>query len=219
MIIVPHFGGWGNVPLARADDFRPIISGIECYLQARGLRTIVAPYRRVPVPFPESPRLDIQLGILTEMFGLHRTRARQFAVLLETIAFQNPDVRFILVGQSNGAIIVDEVMGLLPYQLMHRVFAVVAGFPFWRSASGRENVLYLNNDGHDHLVEGDLGEIIGVVLERFYQRLGRVIGLQSGDIDRVWYIPGHDYRWEVVAPAVTSFLDRQLIRAPVQFCR
>ncbi|MCX7732820.1 MAG: hypothetical protein N2248_06625 [candidate division WOR-3 bacterium] len=208
VVLVLHFGGWGNVPLALAGEFVPLVSGVERYFQIHGFRTLVASYRRAPADFPDAPDLGVQLAVVTEMFGFHKTRVRRFAVLLETLAVKNPDVHFILLGQSNGAIFVDEAIKLLSSRFANRVAGIVAGMPFWKNASGCENILYLDNEGNDELTKGEVGEIFGTVLQRLYQRMAAVLGLRIGRYERIWYLPSHDYDWQQVEPAVTAFLDR-----------
>lgn len=213
-----HFGGWGNVPLVLASEFAPLVMGVERYFQSHGFRTLVTSYRRAPADFPNAPDLGAQLAVITEMFGLHKTRVRRFAMLLETLARKNPDVYFILLGQSNGAIFVDEAIKLLGSRFGNRVVGIVAGMPFWKNVSGCENILYLDNEGEDQLTEGDVGEIFGTVLQRLYQRVAAAFGLSISN-DRVWYLPGHNYEWKQVEPKVTAFLDRLQFKKSKTFIR
>ncbi|MEO0009197.1 MAG: hypothetical protein ABIK51_01590 [candidate division WOR-3 bacterium] len=214
VVLVVHFGGWGNVPLILASEFVPLVSGVERYFQIHGFRTLIASYHRAPADFPDAPDLGVQLAVVTEMFGFHKTRARRFAVLLETLAEKNPDVYFILLGQSNGAIFVDDAIKLLSSRFDRRVAGIVVGMPFWKHASGCENILYLDNDGDDALTTGEVGEIFGTVLQRFYQRMAAAFGFRIREYERIWYLPGHDYEWQRVEPAVTAFLDRLPLKKP-----
>ncbi len=214
VVLVVHFGGWGNVPLMLASEFLPLVLGVERYFQMRGYRTLVASYRRAPADFPGAPDLGVQLAVVTEMLGLHRSRVRRFAVLLETLAVKNPDVYFILLGQSNGAIFVDDAINLLSSRFDQRVAGIVAGMPFWKDFSGCENILYLDNEGNDELTKGEVGEIFGQVLLRLYQRMAAVLGFRIPGYKRIWYLPGHDYEWERVEPEVTAFLDRLPLKKP-----
>ena len=46
VIIIFNSGGWGNTPLEKAEDFAPIIEGIQEILKEWGYNSLVIPYTR-----------------------------------------------------------------------------------------------------------------------------------------------------------------------------
>ena len=46
IVIIFNSGGWGNTPLEKAEDFAPIIEGIEKTLRDFGYNSLVIPYNR-----------------------------------------------------------------------------------------------------------------------------------------------------------------------------
>ena len=51
VVIVFNSGGWGNTPLNQADDFRPVIEGIQKTLKDLGYNSVVIPYERTKESF------------------------------------------------------------------------------------------------------------------------------------------------------------------------
>ena len=51
VIIIFNSGGWGNTPLEKAEDFAPIIEGIEKTLKDWGYNSLVIPYIRTKDDF------------------------------------------------------------------------------------------------------------------------------------------------------------------------
>lgn len=210
-MIVPNFGGWGNVPLNKAKDLEPLIVGLQRYFDSCGLRTIIAPYRRAPAVFPEAPEFNVQLAVITEMLGFHRTRAHRLASMIETLAIHNPEVKFLLIGLSNGAAFVDDAMELLSSRFEGQVAAVAIGAPFWQDIFIGDDILHLDNEGNDPLTQGRLEELFGVSLSGLVQMFNRLMNGRVSRFEEAWHIPNHDYHWEKIRPMVIDFINRQLL--------
>ncbi|MGQ9708058.1 MAG: hypothetical protein ACUVUR_04205 [bacterium] len=212
VVIVPCFGGWGNVPLEQAQDLTPILGAIQAYLDSNGLRSVVAPYRRAPADFPSAPSFGVQLAVITEMLGFHKTRAYRFAVELETLIARSPRVKWLLIGISNGADFVDKTMEVISLPAFNRVVAIEIGVPFWRHVCNYDNILYLDNGGTDPLVTGELEIVFFSVFKGLLNFLSRGFNGDRCSFERIWHIPSHDYSWTNIMPAVIAFFDQQLFR-------
>ncbi len=211
IVIVPNFGGWGNVPLSQARDLEPIITGVQQYLDSCGWRTIVAPYRRAPAVFPQVPECRVQLGVITEMLGLHHTRARRFVNVLEAVARQNPKVKFLLIGLSNGATFVDKTVELMSSRFDRQVAAVAIGIPFWSSICMSDNIIHLDNGGGDPLTQGQVEELVGATVAGLFLQFTDLISGRKTRFEDVWQIPDHFYRWEEMRLAVVNFINHWLV--------
>lgn len=211
VVIIPCFGGWGNVPLQQAQDLKPIIEGIQAYLDSNGIKPIVSPHRRAPAHFPSPPSLNIQLAMITEMLGIHKTRARRFAADLETLCAKNPQVKWLLIGLSNGADFVDKTMELISPTTSARVFAIEIAVPFWRGVCNYENILRFDNNGKDPLPNGELEEVFFAALKAGINFLSSAVNGEWRGWERAWHIPAHDYHWENIGPAVRAFLQKHLV--------
>uniref|UniRef100_A0A7C4GDA7 Alpha/beta hydrolase n=1 Tax=candidate division WOR-3 bacterium TaxID=2052148 RepID=A0A7C4GDA7_UNCW3 len=208
VLVVANLGGWGRVPVEDARDLSPILGGIHSYLQSRGLRTVQTVYRR------GEAGLCADISILGEAFGFHHTRARRLALELCRLREARPRLVVLLVGLSNGATFVDQVMDQFEPGDDCRILAIEIAPPFWRSTLGRANVLRLDNDGLDPLPAGELGMLIGAtvggVLRYSVERAtGRILRFEE-----VFHVPGHDYSWPEVEAQVVGFLTSQLPKLP-----
>lgn len=212
VVLVLCFGGWGNVPLEQARDLIPVIEGIQEYLDSNGLKSVVVCYRRAPAEFPAPPSLGVQLAVITEMLGFHKTRAHRFARELETLAARNPRVKWLLIGLSNGGDFVDKTMEVTSPAILNRVMAIEIGVPFWRGVCNDAQILRLDNEGEDPLTNGELELVFFSVFKGLLNFLSEGFRGEWRGFERVWHIPAHDYSWSRVEPAVRAFLDRQLIR-------
>jgi hypothetical protein len=212
IVIVPNFGGWGNVPLNQAIDLEPVISGVQQYLESLGLQTIVAPYRRVPAIFPEEPDFDIKLAVITEMLGLHHTRARHFARILETLALENSNTKFLLLGLSNGAGFIDNTMEYIAPVVEDRVAAVAIGIPFWHSRYVNDNIIHLDNGGNDPVTQGKVEDLFGEALRTIFLKFYNLVNGRAPKWEEGWRISGHEYKWEEIRPVVIHFINHRLLK-------
>ncbi len=209
--IVVNFGGWGNVPMHLAADLKPTVDGIRYYLESRGLRTMVLIYRRARPDVRDQISFESQVAVITELLGLHQTRARRFAAEVETVAAANLQTKFILIGLSNGGGFVDNTMALLSPKLRKQIVGVTIGVPFWRGVCEDSSILHIaNNSGTDPLASGEVEELLASLITGFFNLVWQRIKGKELRFQEVWHIQGHNYEWQSIKPVVSEFLDWRL---------
>lgn len=212
VIIITNRGGWGNFPLEKSPDILPVVKGIQDYLLQVGLSSIIINYHRAPVD-PFSPGTDCltRLKTIAEMLDLHHSQARCLVHQIESLAGMNSQLKFILIGISNGALFANQVMELLPAQLAKRTFSIELGPPFWHRQLRGKNNLILDNEGTDPLTTGEVETILASFLGGLGTFFTRWLLGKNSRLEECWHIPYHDYPWEKVQSTVTDFLRRQVI--------
>ncbi|MCP6718421.1 MAG: hypothetical protein KJI70_02685, partial [Patescibacteria group bacterium] len=145
VVIVFNSGGWGNTPLDQADDFRPIIEGIQKTLKDLGYDSVVVPYERTKESF-----FGIIEG-LKETFTLFQKQSQKLAIEIEDFIANNPENKVIITGLSNGGAFTDKVMEKISEDKRNNVFAIEVGTPFWEDVLDSGSVLLLDNQGKDPL--------------------------------------------------------------------
>lgn len=204
VIIIFSSGGWGTTSAEQADDFSPVLSGIQSTLKQWGLDSMVVSYSRTR---------DGVLGRMTglkEMVSSYKVTSQSLASLVSQIEVKYPDKRIILTGLSNGGAFVEETMKRL--QSSPNVCALVAGVPFWHHDQKLVNILELNNGGTDSLSQGRVGQVLLAVAQTPIRWIVARISDQTLSLARALEVPGHSYRWstESVGPVVVDFLRTQL---------
>lgn len=208
MLVIVNLGGWGRVPVEAARDISPVLQEIQQRLRVRGLKTAQTVFRR------GETGLFGDLSVLSEAVGFHHTWARRLALDLCQLRQARPGLSILLVGLSNGATFVDQVMDQLEPGDDYRIHAIEIAPPFWRSTVDRTNVLRLDNDGLDPLPAGELGILFGASLAGVFRYgLERLRG-RVPRFEEVFHVPGHDYYWPSVEAGISAFLDRQLTSLP-----
>ncbi len=215
VVVVLNFGGWGNVPVNRAEDLLPTVRGVSDCLKEEGLNLVMVPYYRAPVRSGDfgttTPDLNGALVYIAEILGLHRTASRRFAAEIETLAVQNPGPVFLLLGLSLGSVFVDRVMTFLSPEVEKRVFAIELGAPFWHGRCRSGNILHIDNGGADPLSTGDLGIMMGSLFAGMAKFIFANLSADEGRFEKFWRIPAHEYSWPQIKPAVTAFLKARLL--------
>ncbi len=213
VVIVANLGGWGNVALEKSDDILPTIQAVQAYFETCGLSSKVVIYRRAPAKPPATtPKSDVEWRILTEMFGFHHTGSRQFAKKMESLATNNPEVQFILIGISNGATFIDQTMQFISPAIANQVIAIEVGVPFWRGIYNSENILRFDNEGADPLTRGEMDILVATLVKGAFNLFRKFLAGRSARWNQVWQIPEHGYSWERIGPTVRAFLNRHLIQ-------
>lgn len=208
VLIIVNLGGWGRVPVEAARDLFPVLCEIHSNLQARGLRTERVVFRR------GETGLRADLSVLGEAFGFHHVWARKLAYDLCRLREARPQLSFLLVGLSNGATFVDQVMDQFEPGDDYRIHAIEIAPPFWRTTLDRRNMLRLDNDGLDPLPAGELGILLGAAVAGLWRYGVERASGRASQFEEVFHVPGHDYSWSVIADEVIAFLDRQLPGSP-----
>jgi predicted esterase len=190
VLVIFNSGGWGNTPLDEADDFAPIIQGIEETLSTLGYDSIVAPYERTKNGF--SGKIEGAREFLTSFPSQSKKLAHQIEYFLD----DNPESKIIIAGFSSGGAFVDRVMENISSEKMQNVLAIEVGVPFWEEPLNHKNVLLLNNEGYDPLAEKEIKTLLLSLLKAPFKWISyRFLG-RSISFSRALHIPGHDYFWD-----------------------
>ncbi len=204
IIVVFNSGGWGNTPLNEAQDFSPIIQGIQDTVSQWGYSSIVVPYERTEDSF---------LGKISgakETFQLFRKQAESFSQDINDFLRRNPGKKIIIAGLCNGGIFTNRVMENISNGIEDRVYAVEVGVPFWEKTSNSDNILIVNNAEEDPLSRGEAKTLFSTFFKGMSKwSLAQISGENAG-IAQFFYMPGHQYSWPEVQPEVVSFLERKL---------
>lgn len=187
VIIIFNSGGWGDTPLEEAEDFAPIISGIQAKLGEWGYNSVVIPYTRTKDDFWG------RLAGARALFNSFEKSANDLAGKVEFLERKMPDKKIILAGLSNGATLVNETCKKISGDFKESVYALAVGAPFWSSKAKSENILQLDNNGKDSLAAGNMKELIA----SFFK------GEKAS---------GHYYSWESaeVGSQIVAFLENKL---------
>jgi len=206
VFIIFNSGGWGNTPLQDAEDFAPIIEGVQETLNEWGLNSIVVPYIRTK---------DNLLGKITAAKDMSRSfqyQSNELAKEIEEFLEQNPGKKIIMAGLSNGAAFVDETMEKLPLKTKNTVFAIETGIPFWKKPFNSENILRLDNKGKDALSEGEIKTLFSVLLKAPFKWFSAKISGDDLTFSQAFQVPGHGYPWNsaTVGPQIVNFLEDKI---------
>ncbi len=205
IIIIFNSGGWGDTPLEKADDFAPIISGIEETLNDWGYRSIAIPYERT------------KDGFLGKITGVKETikslpePSEKLAKEIKKFLEENPGKKVIMAGLSNGAAFVDKTIKQLD-EFQNSVLAIEAGVPFWHKTFNSDNILRLENEGRDSFSEGEMKTLFAVFLKTPFKWFLAKISGQNLPFARAFQAPGHKYLWDApeVGPQIVSFLKEKI---------
>lgn len=205
VIIIFNSGGWGNTPLAQAEDFAPIVKGIRETLTEFGLNSIVIPYERTENNF---------LGKITAIKEMKRSfqgQAEKLAGDINEYLRQNPGKKIIMAGLSNGGAFVDETMKKISSDVKDNVLVIEAGTPFWEKPKNFENGLMLDNGGKDALSKGEIKVLLFSLIKAPLRWIIAKISAENLSLSQIsnQYIT-HEYKWNEVAPQITSFLESKL---------
>jgi hypothetical protein len=154
VIIIFNSGGWGNTPLEKAEDFAPIIEGMEKSLKDFGYSSLVIPYTRTKDDF---------FGKITgvkDFLNSFNSSSETLAEKVEFLTEKFPDKKIIVTGLSAGGALANETFKKISEETQGSVYGIVAGTPFWDEKVESENVLYLDNNGQDILAAGDIKSLI-----------------------------------------------------------
>ncbi len=142
-----------------------------------------------------------------EMITSYPSKAKELACRVEFLTNHVPDLRVILTGESDGAVISDRSMNILRDN--PQVYSIQTGPPFWHKPIMLDRTLVLDNNGRtpDTFSRGDIPTMLWTSLED-------LLGLpqpeeESGRVLKFLRAPGHDYRWHYpsVCLQITDFLE------------
>ena len=208
VIIIFNSGGWGNTPLEKAEDFTPIIEGIQQTLSERGYNSLVIPYIRTKDDF---------LGKITgarDFLSSFKSSSEILAEKVEFLVEQFPDKKIIMAGLSSGAALVDETIEEISEN--SQIYAIEAGVPFWTPPSrhpyNSENILQLNNSGKDSLSAGEIRTLLFTLIKAPVKWISSKISGQNLPFSQAFHAPGHDYLWDSpeVGSQIVTFLENKI---------
>jgi hypothetical protein len=189
IVIIFNSGGWGNTPLEKAEDFAPIIEGIQETLNEWGYKSVVIPYART------KDNLFGKMTGMREFFNSFQNSSEDLADRIEFLSKNLPDKKFIIAGLSNGAAFVNETHGKISEEVKNSVYTIAAGTPFWTETIDSDNILQLDNNGKDSLAKGDVKSLL--------------LSLIEVPFSKAFYAPGHAYLWSSseISSQIITFLE------------
>lgn len=196
VIIIFNSGGWGNTPLEQAEDFTPIIEGIQETLNEWDYNSVVIPYVRTK---------DNLFGKITgtrEFFNSFRNSSDNLAERIEFLTENLPDKKIIIAGLSSGGAFVTETYEKISDEVKDSVYTIAAGTPFWTETFDSDNIIQLSNNGKDSLVDGDAKILLISLIKAPFRWIYSKINGQNLTFSQAINITGHNYSW--ASPEVNS---------------
>jgi predicted esterase len=211
VVIIFNSGGWGNTPFDKAEDFAPIIKGIQETLTKLGLNSVVIPYERTKNNFFG------KITAVKEMRQSFQDQAEKLAGDINEYLRQNPGKKIIMAGLSNGGAFVNETMKKISNDLKDNVLVIEAGTPFWAKSKDFQNVLRLDNEGKDALSKGEIKILISSLIRVPLKWILAKILAENLSLSQIsnQYLT-HEYKWNEVAPQITSFLESKFYLTKTQ---
>jgi hypothetical protein len=208
VIIIFNSGGWGDTPFEKAEDFAPIIEGIQETLEDLGYNSLVIPYKRTKNDF---------LGKIAgakDFLNSFKSSSKILAEKIEFLTENLPDKKIIIAGLSAGGALVDETLGKVSPQI--RVYAIAAGIPFWHNNFESENILLLDNNGKDSLAKGDIKSLISALVKTPFKWIFSKLNGENLTFSQALQAPGHEYSWSSpeVSSQIVTFLENKVFKTP-----
>jgi pimeloyl-ACP methyl ester carboxylesterase len=204
IVVFYNPGGWGWDPIEESPNMGTIIDGIQAELTRLGYSSLVLEYKRT------AHSLNGCISELMLAAAQFPMKIEDLAARIEFLTGHIPDIRVILIGESNGAAFCENVMNSL--QQDSRVYAIQIGPPFWHNGSVSDRALVLRSNGSvpDTFSHGDVITIIRSNLEALFG----ISQQNPGNILLYIGAPGHDYSWQYpeVRLKITGFLDNSFSR-------
>ena len=199
-VIFFNSGGVGWNLLETSVGWSSIFDGITTELSNLGYTSLSLDYLRTDRSWEGF--IDESMNLIS----LYPAKTKELAGRVEFLTNYNPNVRVILIGESNGTVICDRVLNDLKDN--PRVYSIQTGPPFWYKDTGLDRRLVLKTGGviPDSFTEGHFSTMIVATVEN-------LLGIppregESGTILHFISAPGHDYWWEYpgVSPEIVKFL-------------
>lgn len=198
-------GGWGLVPLEQTTDLLPTVQSLHDSLLAWGFDALVVPYYRA-----EDRTFPSKFTAGTEMVGIHHRYSSRFARDIGRLFRAHSGMRLVLIGLSNGATFIGQVIDRLAPEERERACAVMLGPPFWHETPEAPDVLMLDNHGEDPLPTAAVEVTVGAMLAGLWRYIGARLQGRRPHFEEMYRVPGHDYSWSSVAEEVVPFLRERL---------
>lgn len=196
VIIIFNSGGWGNTPLEKAEDFSPIIAGMQETLKQWGYDSVVVPYNRTKNGF--LGKISSSRDFLTSFDFSSENLANEVNLLAENF----PGKKIILAGLSNGSTLANRTYEKVSGQVKSSVYAVTAGAPFWAKKSDSQNVLNIHNNGKDTLAKGEIMDLLTSLAKTPFKWVISRMNGQNLTLAQAAHAEGHEYPWS--SPEINS---------------
>lgn len=205
VIIIFNSGGWGDTPLEKAEDFYPIIEGIQQTLNDWGYKSIVIPYNRTRDTFWG------KISGAREFFSFFDFSSEILAKELELVVKNSPEKKIIIAGLSNGAVFATETYNKIADEVKDSFFTLSVGSPFWYQTSPSENILQLKNR-QDTLGEGESRVLFASLFKAPVRWLTAKLEGGNLTLGQAIETPGHIYTWSSpeVRSEIVGFLENKL---------
>lgn len=186
IVIIFNPGGWGWTPIEASPHGRSFVTGIESELTSLGYTVLFLNHLRTHEGWQVYP------NELVEMVTRYPSKAKDLATRVEFLTNHIPDLRVIIIGESEGTIICDSVMNILRDN--PQVYSIQLGPPFWHKNIMLDRTLVMTSNGiiPDSFSQGDIFTIIRANLEALFG----ISQAYPGKILLYIGSPGHDYSWQ-----------------------
>ncbi len=193
-------GGWGAGPMDMGRPWGSILGGMQSQLSDSGSDSLILTYQRSEYGL---------LGCCEEFSEILRDysfKAEVLASRVELLTSHIPDLKVVIVGESTGAQIGGEALGILSEN--PQVFGIEIGPPCWYRHASMSRTLIIADNGFaaDSFSRGDVFTIVKANMSALFG--GSSSKGDRGTVLKYLKAPGHDYWWDY--PAVSSQITRFL---------
>jgi len=205
VIIIFNSGGWGDTPMEKAEDFYPIIEGIQQTLSDWGYQSIVIPYSRTKNTFWG------KISSAREFFSFFDFSSGVLARELESMVEDSPDKKIIIAGLSNGAVFTTETYNKISNEVKDSFCVLSVGSPFWYQTYPSEDILQLKSRA-DTLVRGEPKVLFSSLFKAPGRWLTAKLEGRNLTLGQALETPGHIYAWSSpeVRSEIVGFLENKL---------
>lgn len=194
IVIIFNSGGWGVVKYEKANDLKPIIENIKNHFNNK--KVSIVPYYRT------ENHLIGRIAYFKDYLSFFSKESRQVALVLS-----NSQKPVILIGLSNGALLVDRAMEKMKNK--KNIFSIELGKPFFGGRSKNKNILFIK-DKQDILSNGDILNLIKVFLLSPINWAKNIIFKRGIEYGLALKIDGHVYTWGKYEQKIINFLDKKI---------
>jgi hypothetical protein len=201
ILIVFNPGGWGDATLEQADDFSPVLTGMQQKLVQLGYKTAIISYTRTLSGLPG--RIS---GTKEQLLSFKHSSKLQVEDMTH-LAKAFPDRYFILAGFSTGGGMTGRALKSLTGQA--NIFGLMVGVPGWFPTHCSERTLVLDNSGRDPVSCGRVNTIAMTVFKAPFVWLSSQFKGRKLSLALAMQLPDHDYSWfsPEVGPPIVKFLE------------
>ncbi|MDV2989966.1 MAG: hypothetical protein P3T54_07460 [Dehalogenimonas sp.] len=201
VFVLFNSGGYGWSNLDKASGYATIIDAIEEKLVSDGCRVTVLSYQRA---------YRGVRGYVSEILNAGAksiAKPKELALRLSFLRRHLPNLQILLTSESNGTVMSNQVMRLLPED--PRLYSLEFGPPFWYETFLNDRILSMRSNGKtpDAFSYGHWRRAITANIMALFGRSAQ----SPGSVLLYIGAPGHDYNWHdypVIQESVSSFLDR-----------